>query len=97
MGIRRVESEARPLEPVGNPLKRVANFDDSSIRKMLRSAYTDFVGEELELQMNQNASSDGTQNEFHCRQGMGRSEPIAEPGRAKAILGYVHPEADLYF
>ena len=30
---------------------------DSSIRKMLRSAYTDFVGEELELQMNQNASS----------------------------------------
>ena len=57
MGIRRVESEAKSMEPVGNPLKRVASFDDSSIRKMLRSAYTDFVGEELELQMNQNASS----------------------------------------
>jgi hypothetical protein len=57
MGMRRIESEAKPMEPVGNPLKRVADFDDSSIRKMLRSAYTDFVGEELELQMNQNASS----------------------------------------
>ena len=57
MGIRRAESEVRSMEPVGNPLKRVTNFDDSSIRKMLRSAYTDFVGEELELQMNQNASS----------------------------------------
>src|SRR5688572_12847712 len=57
MGMRRVESETKSPEPVGNPLKRVANFDDSSIRKMLRSAYTDFVGEELELQMNQNAST----------------------------------------
>ena len=57
MGMRRIESEAKPMEPVGNPLKRVADFDDSSIRKMLRSAYTDFVGEELELHMNQDASS----------------------------------------
>ena len=57
MGLRRLESEARSMEPVGNPLKRVTSFDDSSIRKMLRSAYTDFVGEELELQMTQNASS----------------------------------------
>ena len=57
MGMRRIESQAKLLEPTVNPVKRVANFDDSSIRKMLRSAYTDFVGEELELQMNQNASS----------------------------------------
>jgi len=57
MGVRRIESRAKPLKRVGNPLKRVTDFDDSSIRKMLRSAYTDFVGEELELQMNQNASS----------------------------------------
>jgi len=57
VGMRRIESEAKLLEPTVNPVKRVANFDDSSIRKMLRSAYTDFVGEELELQMTQNASS----------------------------------------
>jgi len=57
VGMRRIESEAKLLEPTVNPVKRVANFDDSSIRKMLRSAYTDFVGEELELQMKQNGSS----------------------------------------
>ena len=57
MGVRRIESQTKSLAPVGNPLKRVTDFDDSSIRKMLRSAYTDFVGEELELQMNQDASS----------------------------------------
>jgi hypothetical protein len=57
MGIRRTESEAKSMERVGNPLKRVASFDDSSIRKMLRSAYTDLVGQELELQMNQDPSS----------------------------------------
>ena len=55
--MRRIESEAKLLEPTVNPVKRVANFDDSSIRKMLRSAYTDVVGEELEFQMNQNAAS----------------------------------------
>ena len=55
MGIRRTEGEIKPLSPAVKPLKRVADFDDSSIRKMLRSAYTDFVGEELEFQMNQDA------------------------------------------
>ena len=57
MAMRRIEFETELVELAVNPLKRVADFDDSSIRKMLRSAYTDFVGEELELQMNQNASS----------------------------------------
>ena len=57
MAIRRIECETELMELAVNPLKRVADFDDSSIRKMLRSAYTDFVGEELELQMTQNASS----------------------------------------
>jgi len=57
MGMRRIEGETKPQSPAVKPLKRVADFDDSSIRKMLRSAYTDFVGEELEIQMNQDASS----------------------------------------
>ena len=57
MGMRRIEAESKPIAPTVKPLKRVVNFDDSSIRKMLRSAYTDFVGQELELQMNQDASS----------------------------------------
>ena len=55
--MRRIEQETKPVSLEVKPLKRVVDFDDSSIRKMLRSAYTDFVGEELELQMNQNASS----------------------------------------
>lgn len=62
MGMRRIEAETMSLSPAVNPLKRVADFDDSCIRKMLRSAYTDFVGEELELQMNQNASSSTVPN-----------------------------------
>jgi hypothetical protein len=55
--MRRIEQETKPVSLGVKPLKRVVDFDDSSIRKMLRSAYTDFVGEELELQMNQDASS----------------------------------------
>ena len=55
MGMRRIEAESKPLSPAVKPLKPVPDFDDSSIRKMLRSAYIDFVGEELELQMNQDA------------------------------------------
>ena len=31
--------------------KRACSFDDSSIRKMLRSAYEDFVGDELEAEI----------------------------------------------
>ena len=57
MAMRRIDAETKPPSAAVKPLKRVADFDDSSIRKMLRSAYTDFVGEELELQMNQDASS----------------------------------------
>lgn len=57
MAMRRVEEEAQPQTLVANPIKRVADFDDSCIRRMLRSAYTDIVGEALELQMNQDASS----------------------------------------
>ena len=57
MAMRRIEGETKPPSTTVKPLKRVADFDDSSIRKMLRSAYTDFVGEELELQMNQDVSS----------------------------------------
>ncbi len=34
------------------PLKPVRGFDDSSIRKLLRSAYYDSVGSHLESQMN---------------------------------------------
>ena len=56
MGMRRMESETIPGTPAAKPIKRVADFDDSSIRKMLRGAYTDFAGEELELQMTQDAS-----------------------------------------
>ena len=55
--MKRIEGETKPPSTTVKPLKRVADFDDSSIRKMLRSAYTDFVGEELELRMNQDASS----------------------------------------
>jgi hypothetical protein len=62
MGMRRIEGETMQLSPAVKPLKRVAEFDDSCIRKMLRSAYTDFAGEELELQMNQNASSSTVPN-----------------------------------
>jgi hypothetical protein len=57
MGMRRMESETKSQSPAVNPLKRVADFDDSSIRKMLQSAYTDLAGEELELQMNHDPSS----------------------------------------
>lgn len=56
MGIRRTEGEIKRLSPAVKPLKRVTDLDDSCIRKMLRSAYTDFVGEELEFQMSQDAS-----------------------------------------
>ncbi|MGH9428577.1 MAG: hypothetical protein ACRD2L_19995 [Terriglobia bacterium] len=57
MGMRRIEAESQPLSPTVKPLKPVPDFDDSSIRKMLRSAYIDFVGEELEMQMNQDPQS----------------------------------------
>jgi hypothetical protein len=57
MSMRRSEGETTPLSPEAKPLKRLVDFDDSCIRKMLRSAYTDFVGEELEFQMIQDASS----------------------------------------
>ena len=57
MAMRRTECENELVELAVNPLKRIADFDDSSIRKMLRSAYTDFVGEELEFQMTQNVLS----------------------------------------
>ncbi|MCI0422487.1 MAG: hypothetical protein L0387_03395 [Acidobacteria bacterium] len=57
MGMRRAQAEIRSEAPAVKPLKRVAAFDDSSIRKMLRSAYNDFVGEELELRMNHDAGS----------------------------------------
>ena len=56
MRMRRTEGDGQATAPAGKPLKRVVNFDDSSIRKMLRSAYTDVVGEELELQMKQDSS-----------------------------------------
>lgn len=56
MGIRRMEGEINQLSPVVEPVKRVVSFDDSAIRKMLRNAYTDFIGEELELQIKQDAS-----------------------------------------
>ncbi len=52
MGIKRQQAESASSVPALKPLKRVAEFDDSSIRKMLRSAYDDFVGEELEMYMN---------------------------------------------
>jgi hypothetical protein len=55
--MKRIEGETKPTLQAVKLLKRVADFDDSSIRKMLRSAYVDFVGEELELQMNQDGSS----------------------------------------
>jgi hypothetical protein len=57
MGIRRVEGETNELSAAVKPIKRVVSFDDSSIRKMLRSAYTDFIGEELELKMKQDGST----------------------------------------
>lgn len=52
MGIRREYTESAGSMATLKPLKRVAEFDDSSIRKMLRSAYDDFVGNELERYMN---------------------------------------------
>lgn len=57
MGLRRTEGNTSQLSPAAKPIKRVVSFDDSSIRKMLRSAYTDFIGEELELQMKQDGST----------------------------------------
>ena len=56
MSMRQTEGAVNSLEQTVNPLRRIADFDDNSIRNMLRKAYTDFVGEELELQMNHNAS-----------------------------------------
>ena len=49
MAMKRVQVDQIELSP--KPLQQVSNFDDSSIRKLLRSAYDDFVGDELELQM----------------------------------------------
>jgi len=70
MGMRRVEVEAKSLPLAVKPIKRVTNFDDSSIRKMLRIAYTDFVGEELEIQMSQDApSSPASNRSFTTSQG----------------------------
>jgi hypothetical protein len=49
MAMKRVQVDQIELSP--KPLRQVSDFDDSSIRKLLRSAYDDFVGDELELQM----------------------------------------------
>jgi hypothetical protein len=53
MGMRRTYTRTE-TEAHFKPLMRVYSFDDSSIRKMLRSAYDDFVGDELELQVDNN-------------------------------------------
>jgi hypothetical protein len=52
MGIKRPETDAVIHKSVSKALKPICDFDDSSIRKMLRSAYEDFVGRELESYMN---------------------------------------------
>ena len=51
MAIKRLQSSVKMENSILEPLSHVPSFDDSSIRKMLRSAYDDFVGDELEMQM----------------------------------------------
>lgn len=51
MAMKRIDSEAKAEQAYLKPIKQVSEFDDSSIRKMLRIAYDDFAGDELELQM----------------------------------------------
>jgi hypothetical protein len=51
MAMKRAEWSAKPENADFKHLRGVSSFDDSSIRRMLRSAYDDFVGDELELEM----------------------------------------------
>jgi hypothetical protein len=51
MAMKRVQSEVDQTELSPKPLRQALDFDDSAIRTMLRGAYDDFVGDELELQV----------------------------------------------
>jgi len=51
MAIKRSGIETRLERDHFKTAKRACSFDDSSIRKMLRNAYEDFVGDELEAEI----------------------------------------------